>query len=73
MMSQPKLKARREALGISQYALAKAVGKSQSYVARIEAGRSSPGVCIAIELAAALKTTVEELFGQLPHEPQTSA
>lgn len=49
-----KLRAVRLAKGIRQNALAKAVGKSKSYICDLERGRSTPGVSTLIRLAAAL-------------------
>lgn len=56
------LRARRERLGLSQVALAATVGLSRQSLSAIEAGRSQPGVDIALRLAAVLECRVEDLF-----------
>lgn len=57
---------------MSQYGLAKAARRPQSYIARIENGQiPNPGVSIAIALASALNTTVEELFSHPAQVTQT--
>jgi putative molybdopterin biosynthesis protein len=56
------LRAARRAAGLSQAALAEAVGLSRQAYAAIEAGRAVPGTDIALRLASALGTTVEALF-----------
>jgi putative molybdopterin biosynthesis protein len=49
--------------GLSQRELAIAAGITRQGVGAIESGRSQPSVAIALALARALGTTVEELFG----------
>lgn len=49
--------------GLSQADLAKASGVSRQAIGTIEAGRSVPGVSLAIAIARALGASVEELFG----------
>jgi len=62
---------RRKALDMSGYRLAKLAGTTPSHIARIEEGAVKPGVEIALRIAAALGTTVEELFGaQQPEQPE---
>lgn len=56
------LRTRRERLGLSQGALAAAVGLSRQSLSAIEAGRSQPGVEVALRLAGALECRVEDLF-----------
>jgi molybdate-binding protein/DNA-binding XRE family transcriptional regulator len=56
------LRTRRERLGLSQVALAAAVGLSRQSLSAIEAERSQPGVDVALRLAAALECRVEDLF-----------
>ena len=58
----------RTARGLSQRALAQAAGVTRQAVSAIEAGRMQPGVGIALALARALGTSVEELFA-VPAEP----
>lgn len=53
---------RRAAVGLSQYAAAKAVGIGQSHLRKIETGVVVPRVDIAIRLASALGSSVEKLF-----------
>jgi putative molybdopterin biosynthesis protein len=57
----------RKARGYSQRQLAEAAGVTRQAVAAIEKGRMQPSVGIALALASALGTAVEELF-----VPQTS-
>lgn len=56
------LRARRELLGMTQVELASAVGLSRQSLSSIEAGRSQPGVDVALRIAAALECRVEDLF-----------
>jgi transcriptional regulator with XRE-family HTH domain len=56
------LKKTRIARGLSRYALAKRVGISQSYVAKLEAGRSDPTVGMLQRLAKALGVPVTALL-----------
>ena len=48
--------------GLTQEALAQAVGIGRSTVSEIESGRRVPGVDVAIRIARVLSCTVEELF-----------
>ncbi|MEZ4383507.1 MAG: substrate-binding domain-containing protein [Nannocystaceae bacterium] len=57
------MRAAREALGLTQAALAAAVGLSRQSVGAIEAGRATPAVDVALRLARALGRPVEALFG----------
>lgn len=57
-----KLKEYRKKQDLSQAKLAKIVGISETHYQRIEYGTSKPNVEIAILIAQALQTTVEELF-----------
>jgi molybdate-binding protein/DNA-binding XRE family transcriptional regulator len=57
------LKERREASGTTQATLAHAAGISRQALFAIESGGATPSVTVALALAAALGTTVEELFG----------
>lgn len=58
----------RRSRGLSQRALAQGAGITRQAVGAIESGRMQPSVGIALGLARALGTTVEELFG-LGEEP----
>ncbi|MEY4546733.1 MAG: hypothetical protein RL685_2928 [Pseudomonadota bacterium] len=53
----------REALGLSQAALAAASQLSRQSIGAIEAGRAMPAVDVALRIAASLQYSVEELFG----------
>jgi putative molybdopterin biosynthesis protein len=53
----------RKGRGLSQRELAQAAGITRQGVGAIESRRSQPSVAIALALARALGTTVEELFG----------
>jgi molybdate-binding protein/transcriptional regulator with XRE-family HTH domain len=56
----------RTARGLSQRALADAAGITRQAISAIENGRVIPGVGIALALARALGTSVEELFAPPP-------
>jgi putative molybdopterin biosynthesis protein len=80
------VRARREQAGLSQAALAAAIGTSRQTLAAIEAGRTTPGTALALRLASALGRRVEDLFhldrpaqqvsarlaGPLPHDREPS-
>ena len=57
-----QIKERREALGLSQGALAKACGVSRQTINAIENNKYNPTLELAMRLARFLNTTVEELF-----------
>lgn len=61
-----RVKSTRLALGLSQAALAAATRLSRQSIGAIEAGRATPAVDVALRIAAALESSVEDLFG-LPH------
>lgn len=54
----------REALGLSQEALARELGVSRQTIVNIERGQSEPRVLLALALAAALGAAITDLFGQ---------
>jgi putative molybdopterin biosynthesis protein len=58
-----RLERLRTTLGLSQRALGDAAGISRQAVGAIESGRMQPSVGIALAVARALGTAVEELFG----------
>lgn len=60
----------REKYGLTQGALAEAVGLSRQSLNAIEAGRSVPSVAIALKLARTLETSVERLFGEVSEQVQ---
>ena len=57
-----KIRYWREYHGLSQRRLAELVGVSSSEMSYIESGKRSPDVYIALDIAAALDKSVEELF-----------
>jgi putative molybdopterin biosynthesis protein len=57
-----RIRPRREALGLSQQALADLVGVSRQAVIGIEGGRQVPSTALALRLARALRCTIDELF-----------
>ncbi|MDI3327295.1 MAG: substrate-binding domain-containing protein [Alicyclobacillaceae bacterium] len=59
---------RRRQLGMSQESLADRLGVSRQLIGAVESGRSLPSVWVALELARALNTTVEDLFGVVQEE-----
>ncbi len=58
-----RVRAQREARGLSQLALAERTGLSRQSVGAIEAGRATPAVDVALRIASALDCQVEDLFG----------
>ena len=57
-----EIKARREALGLSQGELAKACGVSRQTINAIENNKYDPTLSLAFRLAQTLGTTVDQLF-----------
>lgn len=57
-----RLKAAREARGLTQSALAKLIGVSRKTINTVENGVFVPSTIIALKLAAALDEPVERLF-----------
>jgi putative molybdopterin biosynthesis protein len=70
-----RLESMRRARGLSQRALADASGITRQAVGSIESGRMKPGVDIALRIARALGTTVEDLFApaDAPAKPVRTA
>ena len=56
------LKHRRQELNLTQIQVATAIGIAESAYQRYERGAVTPTVVVAIKIAKALNTTVEELF-----------
>ncbi len=65
------LRAERSARGFSQKKMARLAGVSRQSYAAIESGASVPSTDVALRLARALGTGVEQLFG-LPEDPHTT-
>jgi len=63
----------RLARGLSQGALADMAGVTRQSISGIESGRWSPSLEVALALAGALGTSVEELFGAGPELPPLNA
>lgn len=63
-MPNMRLAKARKALGMSQQALADAVGASKSHLSQIEEGRKRPSVELADHIASLLGQRVEALFGR---------
>lgn len=59
-----RIRARRQALGLTQAGLARAAGISPSYLNLIEHGRRSIGGALVVRIARALETDTEELSGR---------
>ena len=59
----------RLARGLSQGALADMAGVTRQSISGIESGRWSPSLEVALALAAALGTSIEDLFGAAPELP----
>ena len=58
-----RLREHREAAGHTQQRLADLVGASRVTIVRAEIGQQEPSLDLALRLAHALDTTVEQLFG----------
>lgn len=58
------LKQARANAGLTQVQVAAAAGISTRYYQNLEAGESAPTVAIALKIAKALGTTVEQTFGE---------
>jgi len=61
-----RVRSTRVALGLSQATLAATTRLSRQSIGAIEAGRATPAVDVALRIAAALDSSVEDLFG-VPH------
>ncbi|MCC6920624.1 MAG: helix-turn-helix transcriptional regulator [Alphaproteobacteria bacterium] len=57
-----RLRERRTAAGLTQAELAERIGVSRKTVNTVENGVFVPSTILALKLARALKTTVEDLF-----------
>ena len=64
--SDDRFRLARLARGLSQGALAEMAGVTRQSISGIESGRWSPSLEVALALAAALGTSVEDLFGAPP-------
>lgn len=67
--SGARLRAARQARGLSQGQLARMAEVSRQAVSALEAGLSDPSLRVALTLSRALGLTVEELFGPAMPEP----
>lgn len=68
-----RLRLARQARGYSQQQLAGMAGVSRQAVSAVEAGHSDPSLRVALALARALGTGVEELFGPSERQPEVQA
>ncbi len=57
-----KLKERRDELRLTQRQVAEKIGIAESAYQRYEYNKMEPGVSMALKIAKALNTTVEELY-----------
>jgi putative transcriptional regulator len=57
-----RLRELREQRGITQQALAQAVGVTRQTIIAVEKGKFGPSVVLALQLARRLDVTVEQLF-----------
>lgn len=64
-----RIRARREALNLSQEQLAFECGLHRTYISQIERGMKSPTVRVLLSLATALGTSPDELLRELPNAP----
>lgn len=60
-----KIKEKREAMGMTQKALAERVGVTPAQMCMIETGKRLPSLTVALRIASALETTVEELMADI--------
>lgn len=58
------LKQARANAGLTQVQVATSAGISTRHYQSLEAGESAPTVAIALKIAKALETTVEQIFGE---------
>lgn len=72
MDDENPVRVRRRAQRITQADLAAAVGVSRQTVVSVEKGDYAPSVYLALKIARALESTVEELF-PLPEEENHGA
>ena len=63
-----RIKEKREALGMTQKALAERVGVTPAQMCMIETGKRMPSLIVALRIAAALGCTVEELTADIVTE-----
>ncbi|WP_160213019.1 helix-turn-helix transcriptional regulator [Adlercreutzia aquisgranensis] len=57
-----RMRQAREAVGLSQQALADAVGATRQTIGLIEAGRYNPSLKLCLAICKALGKTLDELF-----------
>ena len=57
-----RMRQAREAVGLSQQALADAVGATRQTIGLIEAGRYNPSLKVCLAICKALGKTLDELF-----------
>lgn len=62
------LRRKREAVGISQEALADDAGLHRNYVGLLERGQRIPSILVVEKLAAALKISMSALFKEIEKE-----
>lgn len=65
-----RLRARREALGISLRQFARDIDVSASFISQLETGKAQPSVATFFSICAALDTSIDELFAT--DEPSSS-
>ena len=68
-----RVRAARQAAGLTQAGLAADVGVSRQTVIAMEAGNYAPSVYLALRIAAVLGTTVEALFAVPGHSGEKEA
>lgn len=60
-----KLKEKREAMNLTQKQVSEQIGIAESAYQRYERGAAIPNARMAVRIAKALKTTVEEIYGDV--------
>ncbi len=63
------LRRRREAVGLSQEALAAQANLHRNYVGLLERGQRMPSILVVQQLASALGITMSELLAEVEEEP----
>ncbi len=63
------LRRRREAVGLSQEALAAQANLHRNYVGLLERGQRMPSILVVQQLASALGTTMSKLLAEVEEEP----
>lgn len=66
----PRIRAARNQIGVTQRQLARRLGLSESFYARIEKGHALPSVGTLVKIVDVLGLSVDYLFGFTHYDPQ---